>query len=437
MTATDSKPLGALDEGVQGLKDLGIRIETGGHREETFQGCDLVVVSPGVPMAIAPIKEARDRGIEVISEIELAYNFINAPVIGITGTNGKTTTTTLIGNILESSGKAVFVGGNIGNPLIEYTRRRTEVEYVVAEVSSFQLEGIIDFKPNIVVLLNISPDHLDRYASYEEYVQAKRMIFRNQKEEDFAVLNADDPLVSEIGDSLTGVRKVYFSKEGRIDKGIYLDGDSIVSEILKKRHCYSTQSFKVKGGHNIDNIMAAIAATEICGCHPEDIQESVSGFEGLEHRLEFVGEACGVSYYNDSKATNIGAVEKSLESFDQPIILIAGGRDKGTGYNGLKHLVKEKVKKLILIGEAKDIIHEKLGPLTHSLKMNTLREAMDSAWSDASRGDVVLFSPGCSSYDMFKNYEERGDAFKAIVRELKIKRGGMEKEGDERKGTVR
>lgn len=421
VTATDSKPVDALGEGIQILKDLGIQIEAGGHRVQTFLDSDIIVLSPGVPMTIAPIREAKDRGIRVISEVELACNFIKTPIIAITGTNGKTTTTTLIGEILERSHKEVFVGGNIGNPLIEYVRLGKEAEYVAAEISSFQLEGISDFRPNIAVLLNISPDHLDRYPSYRDYVQAKRRIFLNLKEGDFAILNADDPLVSEIGDSLEEVRKVCFSKKERIDKGVYLDGNSIVSEILEQKHHYGMEFFKIKGVHNIDNIMAAIAAAEICGCSPEDIKEAVNDFEGLEHRLEFVEETSGVSYYNDSKATNIGAVQKSLESFDQPIILIAGGRDKGTGYNGLKDLVKEKVKKLILIGEAKEAIYKKLGPLTQSLKADTLQEAVDLAWLNSSCGDVVLFSPACSSYDMFRDYEERGEAFRAIVRELKFK----------------
>ncbi|MFH1624243.1 MAG: UDP-N-acetylmuramoyl-L-alanine--D-glutamate ligase [Pseudomonadota bacterium] len=422
VTANDSKAIDELDEDALELKDLGIKIEAGGHPVETFLDSDLIVLSPGVPMSIRPIQEAKNRGITVIGEIELAYNFMKTPIVAITGTNGKTTTTSLIGEILKKSQKEVFVGGNIGNPLIEYIRLGREAEYVVAEVSSFQLEGIRSFRPKIVVLLNISPDHLDRYSSYEDYVDAKRRIFLNQRKGDFAVLNADDTLVSKIGDSLKQVRKVYFSQEERLNRGIYLDGHSIISQIGKqehKRHYYNTDSFRIKGVHNIDNIMAAIAAAEICGCNPEDIEQAVSNFVGLPHRLEFVEEIYGVNFYNDSKATNVGAVQKSLESFDRPIILIAGGRDKGTGYDGLKDLVKKRVKQLILIGEAREVIFSSLGALTLSVRADTLREAVELAWSKSSRGDVVLLSPACSSYDMFRDYQERGDTFKAVVRELK------------------
>jgi len=421
VTATDGKSIDDLGEAVQKLKDLGIKIEAGGHNIETFLDCDLIVLSPGVPMSIEPIREAKKRGIEVISEIELAYNFIKTPIVAITGSNGKTTTTTLVGQILKRAHKEVFVGGNIGNPLIEYIELGREAEYVVAEISSFQLEGIRSFRPRVVIMLNISPDHLDRYLSYQDYIAAKARIFLNQREGDFAILNADDSLVSEMTNSFKDVRKVYFSQKKKMNKGIYLYGNSIVSEIGGQKHCYSTEFFKIRGVHNIDNIMASIAAAEICGCNPGDIQDAVNSFKGLEHRLEFVEEISGVKYYNDSKATNIGAVEKSLESFEEPIILIAGGRDKGTGYESLNELVKERVKKLILIGEAKEIILKSLGSLTQSLKADTLEEAVELAWSQSSYGDIVLLSPACSSYDMFNNYEERGEAFKAIVRELKSK----------------
>jgi len=421
VTATDFKAMDALDDDVHMLRELGIKVETGGHRTESFLDCGLIVISPGVPMSIQPIKEARQRGAKVISEIELAYNFIETPLIAITGTNGKTTTTTLIGEIFKRSHKDVFVGGNIGNPLIEYVRLGSEAEYVVAEISSFQLEAIRDFRPKVVILLNISPDHLDRYPSYRDYVQAKRRIFINQREGDFAVLNADDQLVSQVGDSLRDVRKVCFRKEEKVAGGIYLDGNSIVSEILEETHRYPTEFFKMKGGHNIDNIMASIAVTEICGCDPEDIEEAINGFKGLAHRMEFIRESSGVSFYNDSKATNTGAVEKCLESFDQPIILIAGGRDKGTGYNGLKHLIRKKVKQLILIGEASELIDQKLGVLTKSIKADTLQEAVELAWLNSSSGDIVLLSPACSSFDMFRDYKERGEAFKTIVKGLKSK----------------
>jgi UDP-N-acetylmuramoylalanine--D-glutamate ligase len=431
VTATDCKSIDDLTEEAKGLKSLGIHIEAGRHRVETFLGSDLIVMSPGVSMNIQPVKLAREKGIKVLSEIELAYNFIKAPIIAITGTNGKTTTTSLIGEILRKSQREVFVGGNIGNPLIEYISLKKETDYVVAEISSFQLEGTVNFKPNIAVLLNISPDHLDRHSSYQDYIKAKERIFLNQNKGDVAILNADDPLILKIADSLKDVRKIYFSKKERIDKGIYLEGDSIVSEIHSQKCFFSTEAFKIKGVHNIENIMAAIAAAQICKCNNEQIKDAIDNFTGLEHRMEFVQEISRVHYYNDSKATNAGAVEKSLMSFDQPIILIAGGKDKGTGYDTLRGLVKEKVKRLILIGEAKEIIFKDLGSLTQTLKADTLQEAVELAWLDSSPGDIVLLSPACSSFDMFRDYEERGKVFKATVTELRLKADKIRKEVNE------
>ncbi|MDY7033473.1 MAG: UDP-N-acetylmuramoyl-L-alanine--D-glutamate ligase, partial [Thermodesulfobacteriota bacterium] len=379
----------------------------------------VIVLSPGVSMSLEPIQEAKNRGRMIISEIELAYNFIDAPSIAITGTNGKTTTTTLIGEILRRNHKEVFVGGNIGNPLINCVIDGRKTDYVVAEISSFQLEGIMNFRPKIVVFLNMSPDHLDRYSSYEDYVEAKKRIFVNQRDDDVAVLNADDPLVSNMAAPLGRTKKVYFSRKKKIENGVYLDGNHVISGIDQDVYCYETEGIKIKGCHNIENTMAAIAATETCMCSKEKIKEAVYGFSGLEHRMEFVEEISGVEYYNDSKATNVAAVEKSLESFDRPIILIAGGKDKGTGYETLKDLVMNKVKKLILIGEAKDIIQKSLGCLTTTTRADTLQDAVKNAHSESGLGDVVLFAPGCSSFDMFNNYEERGRAFKTAVRELK------------------
>ena len=431
VTATDSKSIDDLTEEAKGLRSIGIHLEANGHRNDTFLGSYMIVMSPGVSMDIEPVKLARDKGIKIISEIELAYNFIKTPIIAITGTNGKTTTTSLIGEILRKSQKEVFVGGNIGNPLIEYTSLKKETDYIVAEISSFQLEGIVNFRPNIAVLLNLSPDHLDRYPSYQDYIKAKERIFLNQNKADVAILNADDPLISKIADSLKDVRKIYFSKKEKIDKGIYLEGDSIVSEVHSQKCFYSTEAFKIKGVHNMENIMAAIAAAQLCKCNNEQIKDAIDNFTGLEHRMEFVQEISRVHYYNDSKATNAGAVEKSLMSFNQPVILIAGGKDKGTGYDTLKNLVKEKVKRLILIGEAKGILFKELGSLTQTLTADTLQEAVEIAWLDSSPGDIVLLSPACSSFDMFRDYEERGKVFKASVAELSLKTDKITKEVNE------
>ncbi|MDY6854342.1 MAG: UDP-N-acetylmuramoyl-L-alanine--D-glutamate ligase [Thermodesulfobacteriota bacterium] len=431
VTATDCKSFDNLNEEAKRLKSSGIRIEANGHRIETFMDADIIVMSPGVSMDIQPVKLAREKGITVISEIELAYNFIKTPIIAITGTNGKTTTTSLIGEVLRKSQREVFIGGNIGNPLIEYISIKKEKDYVVAEISSFQLEGVVDFKPNIAILLNISPDHLDRYPSYQEYIKAKERIFINQGKEDVAILNADDPLILKIADSLKNIRKIYFSMKKKIDKGVYLEVDSIVSEIDNQKYFYSTEKFKIKGTHNMENIMAAIAAAQICKCDNEQIKDAIDNFTGLEHRMEFVKEISGVQYYNDSKATNAGAVEKSLMSFNQPVILIAGGKDKGTGYDRLKGLVNEKVKRLILLGEAKEILLKDLGSLTQTLTADSLQEAVELAWLASSPGDIVLLSPACSSFDMFSDYKERGKIFKATVSELEEKAEKIRKEVNE------
>jgi UDP-N-acetylmuramoylalanine--D-glutamate ligase len=383
------------------IRGLTVGTELGEHRIETFLRSDLVIVSPGVPLDIEPIAAAREKGIEVISEIELACRFIRDPIIGVTGTNGKTTTTILLGDVLKVSGKEVFVGGNVGNPLIDCAGRG-KWDYVVAEISSFQLEGIHDFRPHIALMLNITEDHLDRYPHYEEYMRAKFRLFLNQRGSDFAVLNADDGVINGRTSEIKA-KKWYFSLTSPLKVGTFFDRDSLIYRDPKgKVERFKLARVPLKGIHNIENMLSVVATAKICSCPKEAIQAALESFRGLPHRLEFVGELDGVSFYNDSKGTNVG----------EPIILIAGGKDKGGTYGPLKGIVKEKVKRLILIGEARRRMATVLGRSVPTTEADTLEEAVHSAFDESKHGDVVLLSPACSSFDMFRDYEERGNLFK-------------------------
>jgi UDP-N-acetylmuramoylalanine--D-glutamate ligase len=417
VTVSDSKGREALADFLNALSGLEIAYELGGHGDETFRAADLIVVSPGVPMNIAPLTQARNSGVPVISEIELAYRYIDAPIAAITGTNGKTTTTTLTGEIFRKCGFSTFVGGNIGNPLIDLVISGERAERVVAEISSFQLEGIVDFRPRVAVLLNITEDHLDRYASYQEYIDAKLMVFANQTAEDFAVLNIDDPLVVACAGKIAA-RVVPMSRFTVLEQGIYYRDGKITFAWEGREEHFPTASFKLRGVHNIDNCMAALATVLLLGCPADAALAAVEGFSGLRHRMELVATVNGVEYYNDSKGTNVGSVVKSLESFPGNITLIAGGKDKGGEYAPLAELVRERVRHLILLGEARDRIRDALGHLTDTILVNSLEEAVQEANRLAAPGDVVLFSPACSSFDMFKNYEVRGECFVSAVREL-------------------
>jgi len=417
VTVTDMKDEAALAPFLEQLADLDIDYELGRHERHSFLMADLIVVSPGVPMDIKPLLLAKAQRRTVISEIELAARFLTAPLVAITGTNGKTTTTTLTGEIFAACGFKTFVGGNIGNPLIELVTSGEAVDRVVVELSSFQLEGIVDFRPQVAVLLNITEDHLDRYATYQEYIDAKLRIFENQTSADYAVLNMDDPLVAAYAGKMKA-RVVPTSQRQELAQGIFYRNGSIVYRWEGREELFATASFRLKGVHNIDNIMAALASTLLLGCDAGQALAALEAFAGLPHRMEFVREVNGVAWYEDSKGTNVGSVVKSLESFDSGITLIAGGKDKGGEYTPLAGLVKERVGHLILIGEAKERMCNALGSLTDTHLADTLEDAVTLAHRLTSPGGVVLFSPACSSFDMFKNYEERGERFKSLVRSL-------------------
>ena len=417
VTATEMKPKEEMKEAVEELKGMDIATEWGGHQTETFLKQELIVASPGVDLNIEPIQRAIQQGVQVISEIELAYHFIHVPIIAVTGTNGKTTTTLLIGEMLKEDGRKVGVGGNVGEPLILFADGQGRWEVLVVEISSFQLEAIEDFRPQISILLNISEDHLDRYASYDDYIRAKMRIFANQNSGDLAVLNSDDPIVMRFGDRIKA-RKALFSLKERLDEGVFSNGRTITLRRAGNEEKYSLAKTPLKGIHNVENMMAALTAARIFGCSKKAIQGALNRFKGLEHRLEFVREIEGVRFYNDSKGTNVGSVVKSLQSFSEPVVLIAGGKDKNGDLSPLEELIRKRVKHLILIGEAKERMNRELGGLTETVIAKTMEEAVLIAHQKAKAGEVVLLSPACSSFDMFKDYKERGKIFKEAVRRL-------------------
>jgi UDP-N-acetylmuramoylalanine--D-glutamate ligase len=417
VSTTEMKPREEMRETVQELEGEDFLMEWGGHRTETFLKQDLIVVSPGVDLKIEPIQAAADKGIQILSEIELAYQFIDIPIIAVTGTNGKTTTTLLIGEMLKEEGKKVGVGGNVGDPLILFAEGGDRWEVLVVEISSFQLEAIEKFRPRISVLLNITEDHLDRYTGYEEYIEAKARIFTNQNSGDVAVLNGDDPIVLGLREKVEA-KKILFSLRERLSEGAYANGDQTVLKLGAKEEKYSLARAPLKGIHNVENMMAALTAARVYGCSKKAIEAVLNRFEGLEHRLEFVREVKGVRFYNDSKGTNVGSVVKSLQSFSEPVILIAGGKDKNGNLSPLRELIQSRVKQLILIGESKERMNRELGGLTHTAMAKTLEEAVLLASQTAKKGEVILLSPACSSFDMFKDYKERGKVFKDAVRRL-------------------
>jgi UDP-N-acetylmuramoylalanine--D-glutamate ligase len=417
VSTTEMRPKEEMKEAIQELEGMDIPMEWGGHRTETFLKPDLIVVSPGVDLSIEPIQKALKKGIRVISEIELACHFIHIPIIAVTGTNGKTTTTLLIGEMLKEEGKRVGVGGNVGDPLILFADGGSRWEVLVVEISSFQLEAIEDFRPRFSVLLNITEDHLDRYLRYEDYIEAKVRIFSNQNSGDVAVLNRDDPIVMKHGAKVKA-KKVFFSLEERLDEGAFSSDQNILLRFGEKEEDYSLVKTPLKGIHNVENMMAALTTARIFGCSKKAIEAVLGRFEGLEHRLEFVREIEGIRFYNDSKGTNVGSVVKSLQSFSEPIILIAGGKDKKGDLTPLRELIQSRVKRLILIGEAKERMGRELGGLTDMVMARNLEEAVTFAYQAAKRGEVVLLSPACSSFDMFKDYKERGKVFKEAVHRL-------------------
>src|SRR5580693_6321344 len=417
VTVSDTKSGDELRNEIPVLLDHGITVETGGHGDRTFRGQDLIVVSPGIPIDAPPLVQARALGEAVIGEIELAAQFLPGPVIAITGSNGKTTTTTLTGEILTAGGIPVLVGGNIGTPAISLADRAKPETAIVLEVSSFQLETIQTFRPKVAVVLNVTPDHLDRHHTFEIYTDAKARIFENQQPSDFAVLNADDPTCVAMS-KRTQAQVFWFSRQKEVEQGAWVrDGNVVFRDSKGQSEILQVSEIPLKGAHNLENVLAAVCAGALMGCAPEKIRQAVHSFKAVEHRLEFVATVGGVDYYNDSKATNVDATIKALESFPANLHLILGGKDKGSDYTVLNHLLRQRVKRVYTIGAAAAKIESqiKAADVVHA---ETLENAIRKANAAAEPGDVVLLAPACASFDQFKSYEHRGRTFKEIVRGL-------------------
>ena len=431
VTVADRKESTELTEVLAAIDRDHVDVTVGNQYESSLDEADLVVISPGVPYRLASIEAARRRGVKVIGELELASQFLRSPLLAVTGTNGKSTTVTLIGKILVESGQRAFVGGNLGTALsdaaLEDLRagqagKPTPYDYLVVEVSSFQLETIDRFHPRIAALLNITVDHQDRYASLDEYVAAKQRIFENQTTSDFALFNLDDDRVAALRHRARAKRLGFTTASiigADLAGGTYLEGDRIVTTVTGVRQEICRRSeIRIIGNHNVGNVMAAASYALLCGCSVDAIRRVLATFPGLEHALEIVRERRGVRYVNDSKGTNVDATLKALESIDQPIWLIAGGRDKGGDFARLAQAVRRRVTRVILIGEAAPLLRQAWEGAATMTEAATLRGAVDLAAQGASPGDVVFLSPACASFDMFADYQDRGRQFKALVHAL-------------------
>ncbi len=414
--ATDSAAADRLGPAVAERAALGITLELGGHRTESFLSADLIVVSPGVPLGIAPLAAARARGVPVIAEIELAARFIREPVVAVTGTNGKTTVTELIGRMLAASGRRVFVGGNIGRPLIGYVDAGAPADVVVAEISSFQLDAIVTFRPAVGVLLNITDDHLDRYPGLEAYARSKMRLFENQTAEDAAVLNAGDPIIRRLAAGVSS-RTFFYNRPAPAAGGAEVAGTRLTVTLPDRAPiALDLAPYRLPGPHNAENAGAAALAALAAGATPEGVQTALNTFSGLPHRLEHVSRVNGVDFVNDSKGTNVDAVRRALECYAAPVVLIMGGLDKGGNFGLLTEAVRRRVKALVVMGKAAGTIRAALGGLVPTVAATDMAAAVRAAAERAAPGETVLLSPGCASFDQYPNYEARGEDFRRGVR---------------------
>jgi UDP-N-acetylmuramoylalanine--D-glutamate ligase len=420
---TDSKNLDALPDIAPLIKSSvapgELVLELGVHRDSSFRECDFLVVSPGVPLSLPLFDISRKDGKPILAEIELAYRHLKGRIIGITGSNGKTTTTTLVSELLTGAGLKGHAAGNIGTPLISFVADSSPEDVYAVELSSFQLESVHQFCPFVGSILNLTPDHMDRYAGFEDYIAAKRRIFLNQDKTEFAVLNSDDPRTAVIAAQVPST-PVMFSRIKTVERGAFVrNGVLVYRDEAGEKELFPASAIALKGAHNLENVLAACTMAILAGAHPESLEASIRKFKGVEHRIEWVSAIGGVQYFNDSKATNVDATIKSLEAFPGNILLIAGGRDKAGDFTALRSLVRERVKHLVLIGEAAGKIKKALSGLTDMREALSMQEAVSLCSRLAQPGDVVLLAPACASFDMFQNYEHRGRAFKEAVLKMR------------------
>ncbi|HEV7472605.1 MAG TPA: UDP-N-acetylmuramoyl-L-alanine--D-glutamate ligase [Pyrinomonadaceae bacterium] len=420
----DAKPIAEWSVEALALKDDGVGCLAGEAPGWLLDQLDLLVISPGVPSKAIPVRYAERAGAEVIGEVELASRYLKGRIVAITGSNGKTTTTSLVGEMLKGAGLPTLVGGNIGTPLISLVESSRDDGWTVVEMSSFQLETISEFHPSVAVVLNVTPNHMDRYESFTDYAAAKHRIFMNQEPGDVAILNADDEIVSTWASGLRA-HVARFSVRQQLEEGLFLRGRELVSRTAtRERVLLTSDEMKLRGLHNVENVLAALAAGLACGAAPESMRETIRNFAPVEHRLEFVAEINGVKFYNDSKATSVDATVKALEAFaDAPgkVVLILGGRGKKAPYAPLVELVKRSVRKLVLIGEDGETIQRELGAFAPNVRASDLSEAVSLSFQAAQPGDIVLLAPACASFDMFESFEHRGSVFKDAVQSLKSK----------------
>ncbi|SFG27844.1 UDP-N-acetylmuramoylalanine--D-glutamate ligase [Desulfotomaculum arcticum] len=421
VTLTDNRDRDKFNGELDDLLASGVRAELGSYPEVAPGVFDLVVVSPGVPPTVAPVVSARERGVPVTGELELAWRFARTPFIAITGTNGKTTTTALVGEIFRAAGYKALVGGNIGVPLVDVVEDYGPGDIIVAEVSSFQLETVEFFRPRVALITNITPDHLDRHGTMEAYTAAKAKIFTRQGDGDYTVLNYDDPKTRALA-GITPGKVIFFSRRHILEEGVFVHkGNMLLRLGGSATEIMPIKDIAIPGGHNLENALAAAAAAAVLGVSPALLEQTLRTFPGVAHRLETVAEINGVKYVNDSKGTNPEASIKALEAFDRPIVLLAGGRNKGSDFTEFARLARQKTRVMVILGECAAEIEQaaRQAGVTNILKAASFNEAVLMAHGAAKSGDVVLLSPACASWDMFKNYEERGELFRQIVYDLK------------------
>lgn len=419
VTASESKLQAELGETTDELERLGVTLESGGNREETFTGADLVVVSPGVPMSSQPLAAARAAGIPVWAEVELAFRFLRGTLLGITGSNGKSTVTAWTAHILAHAGLNAVACGNLGVPLLSLLGDDEPGRLYVTELSSFQLEGIHTLRPAVALMTNVSPDHQDRYDSFDDYVSAKERLFENQGADDHAVLNAADARVTRMAERLDGPCRSFFSTSGQVERGAYLEGGRLKLRLPGEEHdLMDASEIKLAGRHNLENALAAALTARLAGAPAHALAAGLRSFPGLPHRMERVGEMGGVAWFNDSKATNVGATQAVVTSLEQPIVLIMGGQDKGADFATLADVLPGRVRHLILMGEARDTIAAALSGVVSATQVETMADAVQAAHHRAQPGDAVLLAPACASFDSYRSFEERGDHFRQLVQQM-------------------